>query len=161
VLFVLGGAGLAGAGIALASGGGETPPAPGSASFANARFATPVVLCPNGDVDVPLPFTLLVDASNPTSAAVAIRSASVRMTIVESPEVPSEIGQSTTQAGTPLPASVTPRSNVTIQVESALLCTNTPGGVSRYNDWTALVTLDTSVGSFNLGSADRLRVNLP
>lgn len=161
-LLVIGGLGVVGAGVALAaSGGGEPPPEPGAASFTNARFATPVVLCPNGNVDVPLPFTLLVDAANPTSAAVSIRSVSVRMTIVESPDVPSEVGQSTTQAGTPLPQSVPSRGNVTLQIGSALLCTNSPSSASRYNDWTALVTLDTSAGSFNLGSADRLRVNLP
>ena len=71
------------------------------------------------------------------------------------------MGQSTTQPGMPIPASVPARTNLSIQVQSSLLCTNQPGGVARYNDWTALVTLETSAGSFNLGTAGRLRVNLP
>ena len=160
-LYVVGALGAAGAGVALAAGGGDGTPPPGSASFSNARFTTPVILCPNGSVSAPLPFTVLVDATNGTAATLAIRSATVRMTIVESPEVPSEVGQSTTQPGTPVPASVPAHTTLSMQVQSALLCTNQAGGVSRYNDWTALVTLETSAGSFNLGTADRLRVNLP
>ncbi len=160
-LVVIGGLAAAGAGVAIAAGGGGTTPPPGTASLANARFATPVILCPNGQVNVALPFTLLVDATNGTASTFSIASVSVQMTIVDSPEVPSEVGQSTTQGGTPLPASIAARASLTVQVESALLCTNLAGGVSRYNDWTALVTLQTSAGSFNLGTGDRLRVNLP
>ncbi|HET7293635.1 MAG TPA: tetratricopeptide repeat protein [Vicinamibacteria bacterium] len=158
--WIVGALGAAGAGIAIAASGGDSAP-PGSASFANARFTSPIVLCPNGSVSAPLPFTVLVDASNGTSSPVTIRSATVRMTIVDSPEVPSEVGQSTTQPGTPIPAEVPARTDLGVQVQSALLCTNQPGGVARYNDWTALVTLETSAGSFNLGTTDRLRVNLP
>ncbi len=157
----VGALGAAGAGIALAASGGDSAP-PGGVSFANARFTSDVILCPNGSVSAPLPFTILVDASNGASSAVTIRSVTVQMTIVASPEVPSEVGQSTTQPGRPIPDVVPGRTNLSIQVQSALLCTNQPGGVVRHNEWTALVTLVTSAGSFNLGTADdRLTVNLP
>lgn len=162
VLVVVGAAAAAGIGIAAASGGSSPPStSPGAASFSNARFEGGVILCPNGSADAPLPFTLLVDAANPTAAAVSIASTSVLMRIVESPEVPSEVGQSVTLEGSPLPSSVASHANVTLRIGAALLCTNAAGGVSRYNDWTALVTLQTSAGSFNLGTSDRLRVNLP
>jgi hypothetical protein len=159
-LFIVGGIAAAGAGIAIAASGGGTA-APGSASFSNARFTTPVILCPNGSVSAPLPFTVLVDASNDTGSAVQIRSASVRMTIVESSAVPSEVGQSTTQPGTAIPASVPARTSLSVDVQSALLCTNQPNSAARSNFWTALVTLETSAGSFNLGTANPLEVNLP
>jgi hypothetical protein len=159
-LFIVGGLGAAGAGIAIAASGGGTP-TPGSASFSNAHFEAPVILCPNGSVSSPLPFTVLVDATNGTANALTIRSASVRMTIVESPAVPSEVGQSTTQPGNPIPASVPARTNLTMQVQSALLCTNLADGAQRSNFWTGLVTLETSAGSFNLGTSNRLEVNLP
>lgn len=162
-LLVVGALAAVGGGVALAAGGGgagSSPPPP-TPSFTNARFATPVILCPNGNVNTPLPFTVLIDANNAGDVALSIRSVTVRMTIVESPDVPSEVGQSTTQPGSPLPDTIAARSSVTVQIGSALLCTNLPGGVSRYNDWTALVTLETSAGTFNLGTADRLRVNLP
>ena len=159
-LLIVGGLGAAGAGIAIAASGGGTP-APGSASFSNAHFEAPVILCPNGSVSSPLPFTVLVDATNGTANALTIRSASVRMTIVESPAVPSEVGQSTTQPGNPIPASVPARTNLTMQVQSALLCTNLADGAQRSNFWTGLVTLETSAGSFNLGTSNRLEVNLP
>jgi len=161
VLVVVGAAAAAGIGIAAASGGSPPSTSPGAASFSNARFEGGVILCPNGSADAPLPFTLLVDAANPTPAAVSIASTSVLMRIVESPEVPSEVGQSVTLDGSPLPSSVASHTNVTLRIGAALLCTNAPGGVSRYNDWTALVTLQTSAGSFNLNTSDRLRVNLP
>lgn len=162
-LVAVGALAAVGGGVALAAGGGgggSSPPPP-APSFTNAHFSPTVILCPNGNVNAPLPFTVLVDANNGADATLAIRSVSVRMTIVESPDVPSEVGQSTTQPGSPLPDTVAARSSVTVQIGSALLCTNLPGGVSRYNDWTALVTLETSAGTFNLGTADRLRVNLP
>jgi hypothetical protein len=162
-LYVLGGLAAVGGGVALAAGGGgggSSPPPP-APSFTNGRFSPTVILCPDGDVNAPLPFTVLVDASNPRDAALSIRSVTVRMTIVESPQVPSEVGQSTTQPGSPLPDTIAARSSLTVQIGSALLCTNLPGGVSRYNDWTALVTLETSAGTFNVGTSDRLRVNLP
>ncbi|HJS57387.1 MAG TPA: tetratricopeptide repeat protein [Vicinamibacteria bacterium] len=160
-LLIVGGLGAAGAGIAIAASGGGGTPAPGSASFSNAQFTTPVILCPNGSVSAPLPFTVLVDASNGTGSVVTVRSASVRMTIVESPAVPSEVGQSTTQPGTAIPNNVPARTNLGLQVQSELLCTNQPSSAPRSNFWTALVTLETSAGSFNLGTAGRLEVNLP
>ncbi len=158
-LLIVGGLGAAGAGIAIAASGGGTP-APGSA-FSNARFEAPVILCPNGSVSSPLPFTVLVDATNGTANALIIRSASVRMTIVESPAVPSEVGQSTTQPGTAIPPNVPARTNLGVQVQSQLLCMNQPSSPRRSNFWTALVTLETSAGSFNLDTANRLEVNLP
>ena len=160
-LLIVGALGAAGAGVAIAASGGGGTPAPGSASFTNARFTTPVILCPNGSVSSPLPFTVLVDASNGTGSTVAIHAASVRMTIVESPAVPSEVGQSTTQPGTAIPNSVPARTNLGVQVQSELLCSNQPSSAPRNNFWTALVTLETSAGSFNLSTAGRLEVNLP
>lgn len=160
-LLIVGGLGAAGAGVAITASGGGGTPAPGSASFSNAHFEAPVILCPNGSVSSPLPFTVLVEATNGTANVLSIRSASVRMRIVESPAVPSEVGQSTTQPGAAIPASVPARTNLLMQIQSELRCTNQSTSAPRNNFWTALVTLETSAGSFNLDTANRLEVNLP
>ena len=126
LLIIVSAVGAAGAGFAIAASGGNGTSTPGSASFSNARFTTPIILCPNGSESAPLPFTVLVDAGNGTDAVLAIRSATVRMTIVESPEVPSEVGQSTTQPGMPIPASVPARTNLSIQVRARCSAQTSP-----------------------------------
>ncbi len=160
-LIIIGAVGAAGAAIAIAASVGNGTPPPGSPSFSNARFTTPVILCPNGSVSAPLPFTVLVDASNEAGSALTVRSTRVEMRIVESLAVPSEVGQSATRPATPVPASVPARTDLSIQVQSELLCTNFAGGPSRSNFWSGLVTLETGAGTFNLGTTNRLEVNLP
>ena len=157
------GAGAAAAGIAIAAGGGgaQTPPQ-GNVSFANARFATTVILCPNGSVDVPAGFSLLVDALNGRSTPLSISAASVTMSIANSPEVPSEVGFTSSRPSSAMPNVVPGSTSPSVQVDSTLLCNNTAGGPARFNDWSAVVTLTTSAGVFTLQTQeDRLRVNLP
>jgi len=156
---LLGAGGAAAAGIAIAAGGGGGEPGP--VSFSNARFPTPVILCANGDLDVPLPFSVLVDANNGRSTPLTISASTVTMTIVNSPSFPSEVGLSTTRPSNASPRMVPAGARPSVQVDSTLLCGNFPGDPARFNEWTALVSLTTTAGVFNLETRERLRVNLP
>ena len=61
------------------------------ARFTGARFGTPVLGCPDGAVDLPLPLNILVDAEG-GSAATAVTSVSAVLIIKESPAFPGEVG---------------------------------------------------------------------
>ncbi len=153
--------------IAASGSSGDSPgssqqPAPsGTVGFDNARFSAPVLLCEDGSVDVALPFAILVDADNPASSALTVRSVAVQMAIVDSPSEPSEVGFTSIRSATATPSSVPARTGPSVRVESTLLCSNGRGDPERYNDWVGLVTLETSAGTFSVETQDRVRVNLP
>lgn len=148
-------------GVALAAGSGSNGSGGGTPSFSGARFTTPVLVCPDGARDVPLLVGIQVNGSNPTSQSLAIRSVTAVLIIVDSPGVPAEVGFASS-----LPASVTPSSlgagaRASLLVETTLLCGNGEGDPSRYNEWTARLTFDTSADVFGAETADRMRVNIP
>lgn len=146
----------AGAAAILARGGGS-----GSGpTFTGGRFGTPVLVCENGSDNVHLPFTILVEASNPGGDPVLIRSATAVVTIVDGTAT-GEIGFASNQDTTALPASIPARGNATVQVSSFLLCGNGFGDPGRFNVWSGRVTLTTSAGIFMVDAADRMRVNIP
>ena len=61
-----------------------------------------------------------------------------------------------------LPNTIPAGARPSVQVDSTLLCGNFPGDPARFNEWTAVVSLTTSAGVFNLETREpRLRVNLP
>src|SRR5262249_55526052 len=122
---------------------------------------TPALDCPDGSVDLPLPFTILVESSNPGSEAVTITSATTAMSIVASPGFPSEVGFRLSRPTTVTPAAVPAKLGATIQVASTLLGGNGPGAPARFNAWRGRVTLTTTAGVFVLDTADTLRVNIP
>ena len=138
--------------VPVAGGNGEA-----EVTFGNARFGTPVLVCPNGSHDLPLPFTILVDADSEGTAQ--IESATSTVIIVDS-AFPSEIGFASGLETTPSPTSVrTGRTTVTLQ--SNILCGNGVGDAPRFNEWQGRVTLTTASGTVSLTTVDRMRVNVP
>ncbi len=150
------GVGGAAAAIAVAAKGGASEP--GVARFANARFGTPVIECPNGSKSVPISFTILVDGTNTTGSPITVNSVSATV-VIEASAIPSEIGLASSLPATAAPDTVA--ASTTLTVTSALLCDNAPGNAPRFNEWSGRVTLTTSAGVFPLTAADRLRVNVP
>ena len=160
-LIVIGAAGAAAAGIAIAAGGGNgSGGQTGSPSLSNARFGTPVLLCPDGSVAEPLPFTILVDAFNPSSTPLTINTVTTQI-IIQTSSIPSEIGFARSEPSVASPMSIARGGRETVQVESRLICGNGRGDAPRVNEWSGRVTLSTSSGVFTLETPDRLRVNIP
>jgi hypothetical protein len=152
-----GGAVVAGGVTVLAvRGGGDSLP-----TFSGARFGTPAVNCENGSNNVRLPFTILVEAANPSGTPVPITTVSTAMTIEVSPGFPGEIGFRSGEASTVVPSSIPAKQNVTLQVTSSLICGNGEGDPGRFNEWSARVTFTTPLGVFGIDVSDRMRVNLP
>jgi hypothetical protein len=152
------GAGAA-AGVAIAATGGDDEGG-GTATFRNARFATPQLVCPNGSAGVPIPFTILVDGVNDSGAAVSISAHNVTITIVDSP-IPGEIGISGPQPSAISPSSVPAGSQGPLQVDASITCINDAGNEPRFNTWRGFVSLTTSAGAFNLETANTMRVEVP
>jgi hypothetical protein len=152
--WILGGVAVAAAiaAVPVAGGNGEA-----EVTFSNARFGTPVIVCPNGSHDLPLPFTILVDAES--SGTAQIGSPTSTLIIVDS-AFPSEIGFASSFETTASPGSV-PSGRTTVTLQSTLLCGNGPGDAPRFNEWQGRVTLTTSSGTATLTTVDRMRVNLP
>jgi len=148
---------VAGTAAALALRGGGT----GAPTFSGARFGTPALDCPNGSDNVHLPFTILVEASNPSGDPVPINSVSTVVTIEVSPAFPGEIGFPSSQPSTVVPSSVPAKQSVTLQISSFLICGNGEGDPGRFNEWSGRVTLTTPAGVVMLTVADRMRVSLP
>ena len=146
-------------GVVLATRGGSDKPA-GAATFGNARFDTPVILCPDGALGQPIPFALLLEARNETGRQVGLTSASTVVVIVSS-AIPSEIGFASNAASQLMPASLASGASATVRVESALICDNAVGDAPRFNEWSGRVTLSTTAGVFTVEATDRLRVNIP
>lgn len=156
-------AALIGGGLVVAAGatvlavrGGDT-----TATFSGARFGTPALDCPNGSDNVPLPFKILVEASNPSSDPVPITSVMAPVKIEASPGFPGEIGFASNKASMAIPSSIPAKQNVTVEVTSFLLCGNGEGDAGRFNEWSGSVTFTTPAGVFMIATADRMRVNLP
>jgi hypothetical protein len=155
---IIGGAAVvaAGATVLAVRGGGDSLP-----TFSGARFGTPAVTCENGSNNVPLPFRILVEASNPSGDLVAITSVSSVITIQASPSFPGEVGFASSQVSTAIPSSVPAKQNVTVEVTSFLICGNGEGDPGRFNEWSGRVTFTTPLGVFGVDVGDRMRVNLP
>jgi hypothetical protein len=154
-LLLGGGVAVAAGVVAIATrGGGATP------TFSGARFGTPVRVCENGSVNLPLPFTILVEATSPAGEPVTITSATSVVTIVAG-TISSEIGFASSRETLVVPASIPARQSVTLQLTSSLLCGNGPEDPPRFNEWSGRVTLTASAGVFMLDVADRMRVNIP
>lgn len=153
------GAGAAAGAIALAAAGGGSEPQ-GVVEFANARFGTPVIECPNGFRNEPIAFAILVDASNGTGTLVTINTVSSTAIIVDS-AIPSEVGLASSRPSNVAPDTVGAQASTTLTITSSLLCDNAAGNPPRFNEWSGRVTLTTSSGTFTLETADRLRVNIP
>jgi len=154
---IVGGAVVAGAATVLAvrGGDGSTP------TFSGARFGTPAITCENGSNNVRLPFTILVEASNPSGSPVSITTVATAMTIEASPGFPGEVGFRSGEASTVVPSSIPAKQSVTLQVTSSLICGNGEGDPGRFNEWSGNVTFTTPVGVFMIATADRMRVNIP
>jgi putative NIF3 family GTP cyclohydrolase 1 type 2 len=148
---------VAGTAAALALRGGSTS----APTFSGARFGTPARDCPNGSDNVHLPFTILVEASNPSGDPVPINSVTTVVTIEVSPSFPGEIGFPSSQASTVVPSSVPAKQNVTLQISSFIICGNGEGDPGRFNEWSGRVTLTTPAGVVMLNVADRMRVSIP
>jgi hypothetical protein len=148
---------VAGTAAALALRGGST----GAPTFSGARFGTPARDCPNGSDNAQLPFTILVEASNPTGEAVPINSVTTVVTIEVSPSFPGEIGFPSSQPSMVVPSSVPAKQSVTLQISSFLICGNGEGDPPRFNEWSGRVTLTTPAGVVMLNAADRMRVSIP
>jgi hypothetical protein len=154
---ILGAAGAAAATALVVKG---TSSAGGTAQFANARFGTPVIVCPAGFHGQPISFTILVDAKNGTSGPVTVNSVTTTI-IIQSSDIPSEIGQASSFPSTVTPETVGAQSQATLTIASTLLCYNDVGAPPRFNEWSGRATLTTSAGVFVLDAADRLRINIP
>jgi hypothetical protein len=152
----LGGAAV-GAAAVIASGGGDD----GAVSLSNARFTEPVIVCANGSVNVELPFSVLVDADNPTSNTLAIDTVDTIAVITASPDFPSEVGFSSRRPSSVVPSGVAAGARATLRVTSTLLCGNSPGDPARSNSWLARLTFTTSAGAIIVETIDRMRVDLP
>ncbi len=162
ILAVTGGAAAVGA-LVLATRGGSSPspsPTPGSLTIARARFGTPVIECPNGFRNVPIAFTILVDADNATGVPVTISSVTSTVIIVHS-AIESEEGLASSLPSTAAPTSLFVGFNSTLTITSTLLCDNAFDNAPRFNEWLGRVTLNTTAGTFPLETADHLRVNVP
>ena len=150
----IGGAAAAAGAIALAGGDDDG----GDATFSNARFGTPVIVCPDGSVDVPIPVSILVDATvNATS--VTVSDLTVTLVIVESAFLP-EVGFASSSASSASPRTL-PEGRSTLRVETTILCGNGVGDEPRFNVWTGRLTITAGPTSSTLQTVDRLRVNVP
>jgi hypothetical protein len=148
---------VAGTAAALALRGDST----GAPTFSGARFGTPARDCPNGSDNKPLPFMILVEASNPTGEPVPINSVTTVVTIEVSPSFPGEIGFPSSQPSMVVPSSVPAKQSVTLEISSFLICGNGEGDPARFNEWSGRVTLTTPAGVVMLNVADRMRVSIP
>src|SRR5262249_29796667 len=87
-LVLLGRGAVGGGLIGLAAGGGSSPPPSGEVRFTNARFATPVLVCPDGSTGTELALGIDFDAANSTGSAVTLSAITSTLIIVASPAVP-------------------------------------------------------------------------
>jgi hypothetical protein len=150
---------VAGGAALLATRGGGNPI--GTVTFTGARFATPVLDCPDGTTGTPLPVGILFEARNDSKQVVSIRTVTATLVIVTS-AVPGEIGFASNQPATALPSMVPASGSATVRVDTALVCQNGSGDPSRFNEWTGRLTLTTGTGGvFNVETTDRMRVNIP
>jgi hypothetical protein len=157
---VVGAAALAGGGIALAVTGDGDGSGGGAATVANARFETPVVVCPDETFGAPLTFSLRLDVTNGTKSPLTLSQASTVIRI-EASAIPSEIGFASNAPSRWSPLTVAAGDAASVRVESSLTCDNALGDAPRFNEWSGSITLTTSAGVFTAGTVDRMRVNIP
>jgi hypothetical protein len=149
------GAGAVAGGVFFATrGSGSATPA-----LSGARFGTPVVVCPDGSVNLELPVAMLVEAQAGGSS-LAIESASATLIIVSSADA-GEVGFGSNRLTNVAPTLVAANQHATLRVDTTLLCNNGRGDPSRFNEWLGRITFTTSAGVFTVETADRLRVNIP
>jgi hypothetical protein len=156
LLWVAVGGAAAGAVVLATRGRGD-----GAVNWTNARFTTPVVVCENGSVNVPLEYSVLVDVDNRTSRQLSIQAVDMFAVIVESPAAPGEVGFNSHEAATVAPTTVGAESRATLRVVSTILCGNGPGDPARHNVWTARISFSTSAGMFHVEAAGPMRVDIP
>jgi hypothetical protein len=159
-LVLLGAGAVAGGVIALAAGGSSSPPS-GDLRFTNARFLTPVLVCPDGSSSTELALAIAFDVANGTGSAVTVSAISSTLIIVASPAVPSEVGFASSMLTRATPSSVAAGATTTIRADTTLICGNGVGDAPRFNEWTGRLTVSTPGGAFTLETVDRLRVNIP
>jgi hypothetical protein len=138
----------------------DEDPAAGTATFSNARFTQPAIECPDNSVDLPLPFSVLVDVDNRATRQLTIQAV-ITLALITASDIPSEVGFGSTRPSTAMPNVVAAESRSTLRVESTLLCGNGPGGPARSNTWTAHLSFSTSAGDFNVETTNRMRVEIP
>lgn len=151
--------GAAAGAVALAATGGGNGGS-GAVTLVNARFATPVIECPNGSDQLPLPYRILVDADNQGSQMLTIQDVSA-VAVITRTTFPGELGFSSFRPSTVAPTTVASGTRGTLRVESTLLCGNGAGDPARFNEWIARMAFNTSAGVFNVETADRMRVDIP
>jgi len=156
--WVIGGVVVAGGAVALAARGG----AEGTVEFSGARFATPVLVCPDGASGLTLPVGILVEARNGSKQVAMIRSVTATLVIVTS-AFAGEVGFASSRPATALPSSIPAGGSATVRVDTSLLCGNGAGDEPRFNEWSGrlTVTLTAAPDVFSLTTADLMRVNIP
>lgn len=157
-LVLLGAAGAAGAAVVATRGGDGSSDGP--SAFTNARFATPVIVCPDDSRGVPVPFTIVLTGTNGGSGVLPIDSVSTTL-IIRTSSIPSEIDFASSSPSQVTPTSLGSRATVQLTVTSSLLCDNGAGDAPRFNEWSGRVTVSTPSGVFALETSDRIRVNIP
>jgi hypothetical protein len=155
--WIAGGAAVAGGAVLITTRGGG---ADGTLTFAGARFGTPVLDCPDGDVATPLAVSILVEARNDGKQAATIRSVTATLVIVTT-AIPGEIGFASNRPAIAIPSSIPAKSSATVRIETSLLCQNGAGDASRFNEWTGRLTLTTPAGVQGIETTDRMTVNIP
>ena len=158
-LILLGAGGAAAGVVVLATRGGGT--SGDGARFVGAAFEPPVAECPNGDFEKPLKVFVTVYAEGGRSST-TINRVTVQLRIEESSLVPSEVGFASGYPATINPTLVPAGSNVSLKVETSILCSNAVGDAPRYNRWSGHLVLSTPGGLVNLDTATQwLQVNIP
>jgi hypothetical protein len=117
-----------------------------SVAFQNARFDPAEVQCRAGTVNVPLPFTILVDF-DATGSGASVSGATLTMRIEETFQTGETVG---TEASFPT-TSVTPtqlgEGKGTFRLNSELRCTNPTGDDRVANRWRGLLSIVHSAGT--------------
>jgi hypothetical protein len=158
-LVLLGAGGAAAGVVALATRGGGS--SGDGATFNGASFSPLVVDCLNGNVEKPLPVTIIIYAVGGRSAT-TITSASVVLIIKVSPDVPSEVGTASPMTEARItPSTVPAGASLSLRADTMLLCSNAAGDKSRYNEWSGRLTLVTDRGPVALETVDLLHINIP
>ena len=145
------------AGAVIALGGSSGP-----LRVANARFATPAIVCPDDSNALPITYAVLADVTNEGDAA-EVRSATIMARIEVSTEA--EVGFTSNRPVMTAPSSIPAGRTTTLRLESTLLCSNGAGGPPRSNAWSAHLTVTTTAGTIAaqtpLSPSDFMTVSIP
>jgi hypothetical protein len=88
----------------------DEDPAAGTVTFSNARFTQLVIECPDNSVDLPLPFSVLVDVDNRATRQLTIQAVTT-VAVITASDFPPEVGVSSTQPSTASPTTVAAESH--------------------------------------------------